>query len=180
MKIGQLYVLIAAFIWGVSAVVRKILVSNISPYSLVFLSTMLATFFLFITHNKIIRREINSLDKNKFKNYLSLAITGSIAAPLLFNYGIKLLDVSVVVVIERIQPVFTLILAYILLKERFPNQFYFLSFVCLFSSVILAAKSLDLSSIISVNYIGIFMIFGAALGWAILDGLWQQLLPKGC
>ncbi len=131
--IGSLAVVLAALLWSLDGTfLRPHLFSLPSPL-VVFLEHLLGLIvllpFLFVYKNEL--KEINN------KTYAAIfwvalfggALGTTFMTKALFLTGFK--DISVVILLQKFQPIFAITLAAIFLRERFPKIFYFYSFVAI-------------------------------------------------
>lgn len=178
LKKGAASIVIASFLWGAAAAPRKILFNTVSPYTVVMLTTMIATVTLFIINRKVLVTNMHGLNVRVLRNFFTLALLGSAIAPLLYNYGLSYIDVSKGVILERSQAIFTIILGSIVLKEVYSKAFYLYFIMMMMASVVLivGGKNFSFVSMGDTDIIGAILIVLAGLSWAGSAVLAKKLL----
>jgi drug/metabolite transporter (DMT)-like permease len=122
-KYGLLLVIIGAVLWGTDSLFRRPLSEDLSPVTIVFLEHCILSLLML----PFLRRSgalIRQLDAKAISALVFIAIGGSVAATSIFTYGIKYGNPSVVVLLQKVQPLFALVLARMLLAERPGNWFW--------------------------------------------------------
>lgn len=131
--IGSLAVVIAALLWSLDGTFLRPRLFSLPSLLAVFLEHLLGLIilapFLFIHKNEL--REIN---KKTYAAIFWVALFGgalgtTFMTKALFLTGFK--DISVVILLQKFQPIFAIGLSMFFLKERFPRVFYFYSFIAI-------------------------------------------------
>ena len=113
--------LIASFLWGISPIINKIVLKTIDPRLIMILSSffyMLCIIIFSIYNWKSLKIEAKKLDRRSIMLIAISSIIGSFVATLLFFYLLKDNDSYIVTALTFSSPVFTLLLAYLILKEK--------------------------------------------------------------
>lgn len=125
-KIAPLFVIIAASLWGVDSIVLRPHLYTLPVSLVVFIESIIVAVLLL----PIIFKKYKDLKNLKTKDLLAFAgvglfggAIGTMAITTALFY-VDYVNLSVVVLIQKLQPVFALILAAILLKERLPRAFF--------------------------------------------------------
>ncbi|MFA3781782.1 DMT family transporter [Melioribacteraceae bacterium 4301-Me] len=125
-RFAPIFVAIAAALWGVDGVVLRPSLYNLPVVLVVFIESsivalMLSPFFL---------KKIDLIKQLKLKDWLAFfavglfgGALGTIAITKALFY-VNFVNLSVVILIQKLQPVFALLLAAIVLKERLPVSFF--------------------------------------------------------
>ena len=125
-RIAPLFVVLAAGLWGIDGIILRPALYSLPVPLVVFVESMLITILLIpvlIKH----RNELKALKRNDWLAFMSVAVFGgvigtmSIARALFFvNY----VNLSVVVLIQKLQPVIAILLAAVILKEKPSKRFF--------------------------------------------------------
>jgi len=173
--LGLIYVALAGVLWGSSGVLAKAAMSfGLSPMSAIVYRLSLASIILFIT---LALLKPHSL-RISLKTLPIVALYGlcGVGVPMmLYFYTVSLISVSTAVTLLYTAPVFTLLTARIIRKEKI-TSFKLLAAAIILIGCLLATRSYDLGQL-RINFIGlitglgsgIVLAFGTALGKNALD-----------
>jgi len=116
-RYGLFLVVLGAMLWGTDSLFRRPLTGSFSPVTLVFLEHCV---LVAITLPLILksRAEVRAMTRKDWAALSVIALGGSVAATSLFTYAIKYGNPSVTVLLQKTQPLLTLLLARILLGEK--------------------------------------------------------------
>jgi drug/metabolite transporter (DMT)-like permease len=122
---GPLAILFAAFLWSLDALMRQSLYSLPSMF-IVFMEHALG---LIITLPWLIKSWplIRRLDRKTWMSIFWIAVFGGLLGTLAYTKAlsyIQYINFSVVVLLQKLQPIFAIILARIILKEQFKGRFF--------------------------------------------------------
>lgn len=124
-KLAPLYVIIAASLWGVDSIVLRPSLYSLPVPLVVFIESAIVAIILspiFIRQSKIIQ----SLGKKDILAFLGVAVFGGAIGTMAITkalFYVEDVNLSIVVLIQKLQPVFALLLARLLLKELLPKSF---------------------------------------------------------
>ncbi len=125
-SLSALFVIIAASLWGFDGIVLRPSLSNL-PVTLVVLiessivAVILTPFFL---------KKLKGLKELSLKDWLAfvgVALLGGALGTMAITkalFYVNFVNLSIVIFIQKLQPVFALLLAWLLLKERLPKIFF--------------------------------------------------------
>lgn len=120
----QTYILIALFVgflWGLSPVINKSLLNKYSPISLLIISSVFyfsCAIVYFCNNSELVIRDFNKISHLDMFIVAINAIVGSFFANILYLYVLQKQDCYIISALINTSPLFTLILAYLLLKEK--------------------------------------------------------------
>jgi len=161
-----LLVVLGAALWGTDSLFRRPLSSELSPVTIVLLEhCLLSVLMLPFLLGPGSRSQ--ALRRTDIVSLLFIAIGGSVAATSLFTYGIKYGNPSVVVVLQKTQPLFAIFLARLFLGERSGRRFWFCLAPALVGAILISVP--DWRAGLSSGERGLSSIL-AALGAAFLWG----------
>jgi len=108
-----LYALVASAIWGISFPITKMGLNYFSPITFAFLRYLFAS-FLFIA----VSLPLKNFSKIEIKRISLLGLTGVTIPTILQNFGLQSTSAHITGFIQGTGPVYTVILAYLFLKEK--------------------------------------------------------------
>ncbi len=125
-RIAALFVIIAATLWGVDGVFLRPYLYTLPVSMVVFVESFIITIILspFLYRSF---RLFKKLKRNDWLAFLGVAIMGGAVGTMAITkalFYVNYVNLSIVVLIQKLQPVFAIILASILLKEKPGRAFY--------------------------------------------------------
>ncbi|OGH87785.1 MAG: hypothetical protein A3J93_05110 [Candidatus Magasanikbacteria bacterium RIFOXYC2_FULL_42_28] len=124
--LGSLAIVISALLWSLDGTfLRPGLFSLPSPL-LVFLEHTLG-FVVLAPFLFIYRSQLKEINKKSWAAIFWVALFGGALGTTFFTkalFATGFVDISVVILLQKFQPIFAIILAAIFLRERFPREFY--------------------------------------------------------
>lgn len=163
---GEMAILGAALLFGLSATVVRILEADLDPVYLAALFDLVAGAAVLVIYFALHRKKpFPSLQRHDLTLLFGIVVSGGIIAPLLFNVGLFLSNPSTTALLMNTEAMFTILLAFIVLKERLHAIEYTAMSVILFCAVVVSTN-LDLSSI-SLEQLGSLLVILSAMCWGI-------------
>ncbi len=126
-RIAPLFVIVAAAIWGIDGIILRPALYGLPVPVVVFVESVLITILLIpvlIRH----RSELSALKRNDWLAFISVAVFGGVIGTMSITralFFVNYVNLSVVVLIQKLQPVIAIMLAAIMLKEK-PSKRFFL------------------------------------------------------
>ena len=165
--IGALAIIIAALLWSLDGIFLRPHLTSISPILVVFLEHSLG-FIILIPFLFIYKSELKKITKKQWGTIFWVALFGGALGTTFFTKALFLtgfVDVSVVILLQKFQPIFAILLSAIILRERFPAKFYIYAFLALVGGYFVTFK--DPSSINFGSATTIMAVFSllAAFSW---------------
>ncbi|MWV47000.1 EamA family transporter [Paenibacillus sp. HJL G12] len=122
-RTGFWLVVLGAALWGADPLFRIILLrEHITPTQIVLLEHIVIALFVFPVLWKH-RSEMKGLKLRHIGALLFLSWGGSAIATILFTLGLTHGNLNAVLLLQKLQPIFAIIMARMLLKEKLPKQF---------------------------------------------------------
>jgi drug/metabolite transporter (DMT)-like permease len=121
-------VIFGSALWGTDALFRRPLTTTLSPVTIVLAEHCVLALVMFPVVLKY-RREFLGLHRRDYAALLVIALGGSVAATSLFTFAIKYGNPSVVILLQKTQPLFTVLLARLFLEEQ-PARWFWACFTC--------------------------------------------------
>ncbi len=173
-----LFLFIATFSWSLDTLIRyPLLGKGVSVTQIVLWEHV----FLAILFLPFIKGLIKKLNKKSIFPLLFIGILGSAGGTICFTKAMSLINPSVVILLQKLQPIVAVLLARIYLKEEL-GPLYFLCFFITFSGALL----LSFKEISSINWVtqtynlkGICYSLLAVLAWGGSTVFGKKLLSLG-
>lgn len=125
-KLAPLFVIIGASLWGVDGVVLRPSLFTLPVPLVVFVESIIVALLLtplFI--NKI--STLKQLKRNDWMAFIGVAVFGGALGTMAITralFYVNFVNLSIVILIQKLQPVFAILFALILLREKPPKAFY--------------------------------------------------------
>lgn len=163
---GIIPILAASVLWAGGYFIRKMALKNVPPVLLTFATSVLASGMIFILYRIDLKYAWHVFKKQAWL-YIAQAFIGVVLGTTLMNIGLKHLDLGVATLLEKLQPVFTLIFASIFLAESIKLRTVVYGAIAVASSCVIAMKGFVLPASQDADLIGIVAIIGAACSWGM-------------
>jgi drug/metabolite transporter (DMT)-like permease len=138
-RIGALAVIFAAFLWGFDGVFLTPKLYTLDVVNVVFLAHALAFLFMIpLLWAEI--RELRKLNKNDWLAFVWIAVFGGAVGTMAITQALFLVGfvpLSVPILIQKLQPLFAIGLALVLLKEKPARKFYAYAALALLGSYLI-------------------------------------------
>lgn len=176
----------ASFFWAMDGLIRyPLLGDGVSAQTLVFYEHVIlcAVFSLFFFKNfqKILNTKLEDLIY-----FILLGVGGSAIATMCFTKAFVYLNPSLVIVIQKAQPVIAVLLARAMLNEKITLKFVLWASVCLFGVVLIGFEhfqSLSFNEILNFEshekVKGYLLTFVAVIGWGASTVIGKKLTTRG-
>ena len=177
---GPFAALLAAFLFGLSATIAKLVGGDVGPFFIGGIMTLSASSVFVIAWavglrfapDKVPPREPGAakgafgLDRTSWKLLAGVTISGGFLAPALFFSGVILRNsASTSSLLLISEPALTILLAYVLLRERMSAREYAIALLMLVAAVVVATD-LDFQKV-DVATIGAGLVILSGLCWAV-------------
>jgi drug/metabolite transporter (DMT)-like permease len=176
---APLLVALGAALWATDTLFRHPLVQQISPFTIVYFEHIFATAISFIylmcTRD---RKQIWMAPKEIFA-VAFVGIFGSALATVLFTMSFEFINPSVAILLQKTQPVFVILLSFLLLGEKLGRWFFFwASIACMAAYFVSFPTGFRFSDFYSGEAKGCFLALIAAGLWAISTTTGKLVLRK--
>ncbi|GAF08542.1 permease [Paenibacillus pini JCM 16418] len=164
-KSGFWFVVLGAALWGMDPLFRILLLKSLTSTQIVLLEhiiIVLCVIPVFMKH----RSELRGLKMRHIGALLFLSWGGSAIATILFTMGLSSGNLNAVVLLQKLQPIFAILMARLLLKEKLPKQFSWLLVVALIGTYLLTfGFTFPFGHVNDFVQIGSLLSLGAAALW---------------
>lgn len=166
--IGALAVVIAALLWSFDGTFLRPSLYSLPSTLVVFLEHSLG-FLVLLPFLIIYRAQLKLITKKQWGAIFWIALFGGALGTTFITKAIFLTNfqnLSTIILIQKLQPIIAIILAAIILKEKFPKIFYIYSFLAIIGSYFVTFKNpLDIFNLANQTYLVILFAFLAAFSW---------------
>ncbi len=141
--IGTLAVVVAALFWSLDGIFLRPQLASLSPTLVVFLEHSLG-FIILLPFLFIYKSELKKITKKQWGTIFWVALFGGALGTTFFTKALFLtgfVDVSVVILLQKFQPIFAILLSAIILRERFPAKFYIYTTLALIGGYFVTFKN---------------------------------------
>lgn len=184
--LGVGLIVLACTCWALDAIIRYPLLSQISPSSLVFyehlLLCLIFAFSFFKSRQKFWHSEVSHLSY-----FFVIGGIGSAYATLAFTQAFYYINPSVVILLQKLQPLVAILLARVVLKEAVQKKFLFWGALALIGGACVSFEDLrsglggvKASEILSSSgFKGILLALAAVAGWGSATVFGKKLTLVG-
>ena len=178
---GTTFVAIAAILWSTDALIRYPFIQNIEPLFLILVEHILAVAILLPICLLFHRNKLFDLTPREWISAIFSGAAGSALATLFFCESFLYINPSVAVLLQKLQPVFVVLIAYLFLGERPKKRFYFWGTLAIVAVIFLSFPDLNFKFLfgkMDLRSKGFQYAAGAALIWAASTVTGKALLEK--
>ena len=172
-------VIAAAFLWSLDGLLRQQLFS-VSSFLIITLEHTLGT-ILFLPFLIKGWNNIKKLDQRGWGSIMWISICGGILGTFFYTKAlsyINYIDLSVVVLLQKFQPIFAIILAAVILKEKLSNRFLLLAVTALIGGYLVTFGNKPMADWDDKTMIASLLALLAAFSWGSSTVLGKHALNK--
>jgi drug/metabolite transporter (DMT)-like permease len=175
--LGPALVGLAAFFWATDSVFRAPTVNALDPTFIVFVEHALGVLLLAPWVLARRARDLASLRGHEWVSVVLIGVGGSAVATVLFTEAFRHANPSVVILLQKLQPVLVVLLAYAFLGEKPGRGFYLWGSVALAAAIVLGFPDLSFD-LRGASARGILYDLASVLLWAISTVAGKHLLRR--
>ena len=174
-----LAVIFAAFLWSFDGFIRQNLFA-LPSFLIVSLEHVIGA-ILFLP--LLIRgwKEVSSLGQRGWISVLWISIFGGVLGTFFYTKAlsyVNYIDLSVVVLLQKLQPIFAIALAGVILKEKITKQFIILAFAAIVGGYLVTFGSSSINDWDDKTIIAALLAFLAAFSWGSSTVLGKHALNR--
>lgn len=186
---GTFFVILACFFWALDTLIRYPLVERgINPVTIVFYEHCILALIFSSGLIASIKR-IGDLKLADVFSFLIIGGLGSAIATVAFTESFQYLNPSLVIILQKFQPVVAIILASLILKEEIQKQFVIWAAVCLVGGLLVSSPDIErfyeltvanfgaVSSDVALKGYGLVGV--SILGWGMTTVFGKRLSMQG-
>ncbi len=186
---GTFLVILACLFWGMDTLIRYPLVERgINPITIVFYEHCVLTLLFSLGLIPAIKR-IGELKLADIFSFLIIGGVGSAIATVAFTQAFHYLNPSLVILLQKFQPIVVIFLSAIILKEQVQKEFIFWAVICMIGGLMISSPDIvrfydllrsDLSIVTSDGAIRGYGLVGVSvLGWGASTVFGKRLSMVG-
>jgi drug/metabolite transporter (DMT)-like permease len=163
-KLGPWFVTFSAILWAMDAPFRKYLTTQLSSTTIVLMEHILICICIL----PIFLPRLSELKKLNFKEWLSvifIGFGGSALATVLFTQSFHYLNPTVAILLQKLQPLIAIGLAFWILEEKLSKDFWVWAVVAIFGAYLVSFPDLKLTGFAWQANLGVLLALGAAFFW---------------
>ena len=172
---GQFLAILSAALFGVSPVLCKLMMGEMSPAflaGLLYLGSGIALQILLLVQRRNSFQELKRLSPQNRLKLSGAVLTGGIIAPLFLTYGIKYGAASQVTLLLNLETVATTLIAWLIFKEYIGPRVWSGKILILIAASIIVLKS---EGGISLSISGLLVVF-ACIFWGLDNNLTRDVV----
>lgn len=167
LSFGPLFIVIAALLWSVDGLLRVSLYS-LSPIVVVFYEHLIG-FFLLLPFLFSTRRKLATIRPKVWGAFAWVTLLSSVIGTLFYTAAlgqINYIQFSVVVLLQKLQPIFAVFFAWVVLKEKLDNKYFLWFFVAMIGGYLVAFPNVVVNLETGQGTIfAALLAVGAAFSW---------------
>ncbi|MEE9432547.1 MAG: DMT family transporter [Melioribacteraceae bacterium] len=138
-KLAPLFIIAAAILWGIDGIILRPTLYSLPVPNVVFIESLIVSIYLFpilITKRKILK----SLTVSDWLNFLGVALFGGVLGIMGITkalFYVNYVNLSIVILIQKLQPIFAITFAIIILKEKLNPAFIYWAILALIGAYIM-------------------------------------------
>lgn len=184
---GILFICIACLVWAVDTLIRyPLLGKGHSATQIIFFEHLFLVLLFTPSVVKLLKRLLIGNKKIIF-SFFMIGGVGSALSTLAFTKAFTLLNPSLVILLQKLQPVVAITLSGVFLKEKIDSKFIFWSAICIlgglgvsYQQVFSGLSAASLTEIFKSDapYMGVFLSLFAVVGWGSATVFGKYLQSK--
>lgn len=185
---GIFFIFLACLTWALDTLIRyPLLGEGFNAVTIVFFEHLFLSILFIPTFYKLIKKK-NLFNSSNIFSFLVVGSLGSAIATLSFTKAFSLLNPSIVILLQKFQPVVAITLSSLLLKEKISKDFLFWAGVCVIGGFVISYQqifqSIDLKTLKYTfsskdSLVGVGYSLIAVLGWGSATVFGKKLSKQG-
>ncbi len=175
------FVIVGAGLWGVDGVILRPALYNLPVSLVVFVESGLITLFLSVFIFRA-RKQIVSIRRPVWIFLLLVSLFGGVVGTMAITRALFFVDyinLSIVILIQKLQPAFTLFLAALILKEKLPNKFFAWSLMAILGTYIMTfGLNKPILDFGNETFMAVLLSLVAALSFSLATVLSKEVLKS--
>jgi drug/metabolite transporter, DME family len=179
--LGIVCIIAAALLWGVCYFILKLIAGEIGPFTVTFLESISGIVAMMLIYRVRPKDAVRAAKTGGWR-ILAVAFLAITFANSIFILALNNIDLGVASILEKTQPIFTLILAVIFLKERIALLSVVFGLLGLIGAIAVVPFAQHHNFMLSLNrqtVIGVSAALAAAVGWAGSTIIGRNLAVSG-
>ncbi len=186
---GTFLVILACLFWGMDTLIRYPLVERgLNPTTIVFYEHIVLV-LLFSTGPISSFKRIGELKLADIFSFLIIGGIGSAVATVAFTESFQYLNPSLVILLQKFQPIVAILLSALILKEEIQKQFIFWAAICLIGGLLISSPDIirfydllrsNMTTVTSNSAVhGYLLVAVSIIGWGATTVFGKRLTVVG-
>jgi drug/metabolite transporter (DMT)-like permease len=171
---GVLPILGASTLWAFGYFIRKTLLKDVSAFALVWLTAVIVAVFMFFACRLNLKKVWKRYKAHKY-SFIGLSVSGVLLGQTLMYVALDHLDLGVTTLLEKLQPIFTIWLAAMFLKEKLSTNLIPYCVLALVASYFISVPDPLGGGIFKADLVGLLAVAAAAFFWGISSTIGRSL-----
>lgn len=184
--LGGFFIILAGFLWALDTLIRYPLLGQVSAERIVFTEHLYLTIIFLPFFLKHIKEFFKARISSIFY-FVVIGMFGSAIGTLTFTKAFTLINPSLVILLQKFQPIVAILLASVVLKETVKKEFMFWALVALLGGILISAPDIfpnltahDLRVVLTEKSImGYLLTFVAVISWGASTVFGKKLSQEG-
>jgi drug/metabolite transporter (DMT)-like permease len=180
------FIILASFLWALDTLIRYPLLNTVSAERIVFTEHLYLTLIFIPFMFKHIKDVFNSKISSVFY-FIMIGVFGSAIGTLTFTKAFTLINPSLVILLQKFQPLVSILLASLFLKEKIKKEFMIWALVCLIGGILISSPDIfphlnefNFKLVLSERSIlGYILTFVAIVAWGSSTVFGKKLTQNG-
>ena len=168
--------------WSLDTLIRYPLLSSLLPETIVFAEHLILT-IAFLPIVLFAKKSIGTFKASALFSFFVVGVVGSAISTLAFTTAFSLINPSLVILLQKLQPILVIFLSSAILKEKINRRFYMLALVAMAGGLMVSFP--DLAPLLESGeteqgvMLGYFLTLLAVAGWASATVFGKRLSTQG-
>jgi drug/metabolite transporter (DMT)-like permease len=178
---GFLFIVLGTLMWSLDTLIRYPLLAVVSADTMVFIEHLFL-FAYFLPLLFINKFDFKKIDGAAFIGFFVIGMIGSAASTLAFTKAFSLINPSLVILLQKLQPFIAILLSSLMLKERIHKTFYVCALPAFLGAFLLSYKDIapvftgSLEAGVTLGYV---LTLVAVIGWGASTVFGKNLSTRG-
>ncbi len=178
---GFLFIVLGTLMWSLDTLIRYPLLAVVTADTMVFVEHLFL-FAYFLPLLFINKFDFKKIDTSAFLSFFVIGMVGSAAATLAFTKAFSLINPSLVILLQKLQPFVAILLSSLMLKERIHKSFYICALPAFLGAFLLSYN--DIAPLFTGNLqagvsLGYALTLVAVIGWGASTVFGKKLSTRG-
>ncbi len=182
--LGILFIFLASLSWALDTLIRYPLLFKGTPAAVIVFYEHLILTLIFLPLILKNFKKVLDLKVSSIIYFLMIGVGGSALGTLFFTEAFSIINPSLVILLQKLQPIIAILFARFFLKEEIKKEFVFFGLICLIGAFLLSWS--DLKGIMSVDnffseqaFKGYLLTLGAVFFWGMSTVFGKKLSLDG-
>ncbi len=180
---GFLFIILGTLMWSLDTLIRYPLLGLIQPDTLVFIEHFFLT-LIFIPVFFYKKLDFTKVRPSSLISFVIVGVIGSALSTLAFTKAFSLINPSLVILLQKLQPIVVIVFSILVLKEKIKKSFYFFAALAIFGGGLISYP--DLAPLFTSSadqkpgvVLGYVLTLFAVFGWGISTLFGKKLTKEG-